>query len=194
MIDTDRQIIFFHIPKTAGMSVGTAVFGATYQHDVELCARVASGRVDIDRYTKFCFVRNPWDRMLSLYHQARKPLNLKVRRRRLAYDLATALPFDQWIRASSEIDPLVLTGGGFFDRVTDAEGAVHVDFVGRFERIHEDFETLCRRLHIAPSPLPHINGSRHAMYAHYYTPLARDTVHRLFEREIDWFGYRFGCN
>ena len=70
-INFDKKFIFIHIPKTAGMAIGASVGKSNPAHfeGKEIAKRLASkSRNDsIDNYFKFTFVRNPWDRFLSLY-------------------------------------------------------------------------------------------------------------------------------
>ena len=76
--------------------------------------------------------------------------------------------------------------------VTDAEGRVIVDFVGRFERLAEDFAHVCRTIGVE-AELPHVNPSRHADYRTYYSDHSRALVAEHFAEDIERFGYRFGA-
>jgi hypothetical protein len=78
------------------------------------------------------------------------------------------------------------------DYLVDENGTIIVDFIGRFERLQECFDEVCRRLGCTPVELPRINDSRHAAYTEYYTPAMAETVARHYARDIETFGYRFG--
>lgn len=67
----------------------------------------------------------------------------------------------------------------------------HFDFVGRFERLNEDFQVVCERLGIQ-AQLPHVNASKHRHYTTYYDDYRRDLVAHHFKHDIERFGYRFG--
>jgi len=67
----------------------------------------------------------------------------------------------------------------------------HFDFIGRYERLHQDFQTVCDRIGIEGS-LPHVNGSRHEHYTEYYDDKSRAFVAERCLRDIERFGYRFG--
>ena len=74
--------------------------------------------------------------------------------------------------------------------VTDLDGKVRLDFIGRFERLEEDFKKLCGKIGLNVS-LPHLNQSQHRDYRSYYTPELRDRVGEFFKRDVELFGYTF---
>ena len=77
MISHPHKFVFIHIPKTGGSSIETLFLGKPqrrwapeinhyFQHATaaELRNRLMN-RDNFDRYFKFAFVRNPWDRIVS---------------------------------------------------------------------------------------------------------------------------------
>jgi hypothetical protein len=76
--------------------------------------------------------------------------------------------------------------------VTDPDGRLMVDFIGRFENLHNDFNRLCLTIGIAPMELLHAKTQRpHADYRSYYTDETREKVARHWKRDIEAFGYDF---
>lgn len=67
-----------------------------------------------------------------------------------------------------------------------------MDFVGRFERLGEDFATVCARIGAEVS-LPESNRgrSRPRDWRAEYDGETRDKVARLYARDIELFGYAF---
>ena len=132
-----------------------------------------------DAYFKFCFVRNPFERLVSLYSYHRQGVPE-------THPLATKLTFEDWISAG---------GSGSAQRlmsefVCDDAGKVIVDFIGRYEDLQSSFQTVCDRLDIEDR-LPHLNRSRHAHYSTYYTDRARREVEQRFARDLEMFDYSF---
>ncbi len=78
------------------------------------------------------------------------------------------------------------------DYLVDADSTVMVDFIGRFERLQEDFDRVAARRGLGRIELPRVNASRHSDYADYYTAAMAETVRRHYARDIEAFGYRFG--
>jgi hypothetical protein len=130
-----------------------------------------------DRYFTFSFVRHPIDRALSVYrfvaNAARRPnLSVSQRVRRRLSPPARKDP-SQWlgVRAFAETDSFSeFLRHPFLDEalgarsqsasLCDAEGNVIVDFVGRFERLDEDFGYVQQRLGLPVRALPWENRSR----------------------------------
>ena len=72
------------------------------------------------------------------------------------------------------------------------DGAVAVDFVGRFESLQSGFDEVCSRLQIEARALPHVFKTNHALYVEHYDDETRKLVEQLYAADIDAFGYRFG--
>jgi hypothetical protein len=140
-------------------------------------------------YFKFTFVRNPWEQVVSAYHFLKETFRDNPQVAADESDVAFLMPlvdFTTFVRVrryfSNEYNMLA--------HVTDEAGNLLVDFVGRVERIDEDFPEICRRIGIDVK-LPHANRSRHQQYREYYTAETRDIVARDFARDIETFGYSF---
>ena len=156
--------------------------GPPFKHPKHLRAarvRALMGRRAWAKYPSFAFVRNPWDRVVSVYHYQRQQ---HPERHPIA-----GLEFREYI----------LRGGSgsaqatFTDFVSDPEsGEVLVDFIGRFERLAEDFEEIGRKLGLEAA-LPHVNRSDHHGYRQYYDDETRELVAEWCKRDIEWIGYTF---
>jgi hypothetical protein len=77
MIDHNRKLIFIHIARTGGTSIETALVGkdwwffdAQTKHISAKQARMFYGEELWKSYTKFSVIRNPWDRIISMWAQA----------------------------------------------------------------------------------------------------------------------------
>ena len=72
-----------------------------------------------------------------------------------------------------------------------SEEELQVDFIGRFESLQTDFNTVCDRVGCDRAVLPHVFKTTHEHYARYYTSETRDIVGELYAVDIANFGYRF---
>ena len=68
-----------------------------------------------------------------------------------------------------------------------------MDFIGRYERLQQDFETACGRIGIPAPALPHARAAtdRSKDYRSYYTEETAELVAQHFARDIEMLGYRF---
>jgi len=146
--------------------------------------RSERGLNQFETYFKFGFVRNPWDRVVSLY--LRKE-GLQMR------DQMTFEEFVDWIKYSSStcIHPVPHTNQ--LDWFTDPHGNILVDFIGKFENLHDDWTTVSGKLGLKQT-LPHKKGSaRNQHYAEYYSENTKKIIENKFRVDIEYFGYEFGA-
>jgi hypothetical protein len=153
------------------------------------------GEAAFARAFKFAFVRNPWDKVVSHYHYRQRTGRIYQFR----YDESGAgdpgIGFCEWVaRAYGAHDPMYYNDPKPFmaqcDWLNDERGVCLVDFVGRFERLADDFQVVCRRLGV-DAQLPHVKPTPHAHYRELYDDATRDIVARCFAADLETFGYRF---
>lgn len=145
--------------------------------------RIEIGRRKFKTYFKFGFVRNPWDRVVSLYERT-EPLQMK--------DKMIFEEFVDWIEFSSSTCIHSSPHRYQLDWFVDGSGTLLADFIGRFETLEADWTTVAQRLGITES-LPHKRANpRSRPYVDYYTARTREVIASKFKVDIDYFGYEFG--
>jgi hypothetical protein len=97
--------------------------------------------------------------------------------------------FDNFIENATEGLAKQLTFNQL-DYISDNDGNIIVDFVGRMERFKECWSDLCKMIKINYSA-PHINKSEHDHYRSYYNDHTTKIVFERFLKDINHFGYRF---
>jgi len=127
-------------------------------------------------YYKFCFERNPWDRLISLYYWR----NQQTSRPTITEFLDSGIPN-------------VLKEKGY--EVYTIDGKVAVDNIYLFENLPEALLDIQKRLAL-PDPLVLPNAksgirkdTRH--YSEVLTSEERQRTEDMFRSEIDLFGYQF---
>jgi hypothetical protein len=144
--------------------------------------RMEIGRKQFETYFKFGFVRNPWDRVVSLYERT-EALQLR--------DKMNFEEFVDWIQYSSSTCVHSSPHRYQLDWFVDPNGNVLADFIGKFEHLDEDWAFVAQNLGIAEM-LPHRRANPRARhYTEYYTPRTRDIIANKFKVDIDRFGYEF---
>ena len=137
-------------------------------------------------YFKFAFVRNPWDRLVSWYHMC---MQRAAENKFSRYIKEHAPTFEDFVTKTTT-GIAEKTTYNQLDYVTDEKGDVIVDFIGRYETLHEELSLVKARLNLS-FELPHVNKSDHKNYREYYTDETRDIVAQRFARDIRYFGYDY---
>ena len=215
LISESHNFIFIHIYKNAGTSIKAALkpFATSIFHErlngiarYPVLGNLASLLMRFDRfnptpypshvsarqiiselggdtyrsYFSFTFVRNPWDWQVSLYTYMLK--NGDHHQHELVKNLGSFGEYIRW-RCAEEVRYQR-------DFIYSDQGDLLVDFVGRFEQIEQDFQSICSRIGI-DVVLPKMNISRTTSYREYYDKETVDLVSKVFEPDINAFGYRF---
>lgn len=140
-----------------------------------------------DSFFKFAFVRNPWDRMVSLYFFS------KMKRKRYThpkkYNESIDLGFADFIEKIC-VDACGLSQADCLFK--DADGNPNMDFIGKVENMERDMCVVLKRIGLPNVLSPHLNASKHAHYTTFYNEYTRSLVEQSCARDIELFGYRFG--
>ena len=133
--------------------------------------------LDWDKYFKFGFVRNPWDRELSNYFfnsgKLKPPEDIS---------------FKEWLNIRLQKNGFIRSHNSpQCDYLTD------VNYVARFENYDEEVKYLFNRIGVPmPQPLMHINKTDHKPYYEYYDDIDIMKVHQWYEKDIEMYNYEFG--
>jgi hypothetical protein len=149
----------------------------------ELCDLVPPTRRN--GYLSFSWVRNPWDRLVSIYSRKDPDMLQQARQGGLRLE---QLSFEDFVTATMNLRHVHLQPQYTF--ILDRDRRPVVDFIGRFENFQSDFRELCRRLGVDVE-LPHRNRSVRADYRSYYTDRSRELVAARYRTDIEAFNYSF---
>ena len=176
MIIHSHKAIHIHISKCAGQSVEKAFGQYIGQHHLKPQIVKKIGNDKWEDYYKFTFVRNPWDRLVSLYHFRLRKMRHLIKGRK----------FKEWLECIfDEYHPKVHQHYW----ITEDDKLI-VDFVGKFETLNEDFSKVCEKIG-ADVSLGHFNKSKHNHYMSYYDDESRQLVQDKCKVDIEMFGYTF---
>ncbi len=168
-------------------------------HDPARVVRDQLGEELFGSYFKFAFVRNPWDWFLSLYSyfsQMTPAHRWYINNMEIVQKVCCFRSFEEfcvnldWTGLQRDYYHGVCHFLEQHRFITDEEGAIGVDYVGRFENLDQDWTAVCERIGV-DAPLPHLNSTKHGSYQQYYTPAAKDAVAEHYARDIEMFGYSF---
>lgn len=143
---------------------------------------------------KFTFIRNPFDWMLSTYNYI---LAYKVHG---YHDVVSKMDLTEFIEFY--VNTMMLNEGvpigankcvSLHEFITDNNGNVIVDFIGRFENANEDMKKVMKVLNLPEEDLPfkNVNPYREADYRVCYNDKSRALVEKYFKKDLEYFGYSF---
>ncbi len=140
-------------------------------------------REQVKNYFKFTVVRNPWARAFSWYQNVKKDAE---HQRLLGVD--AAIDFTSFLSR--------FLGHGYLKPqahwLKDFKGNIAMDFICRFEQLHQDFDEACRLMGVPRVHLPHTLKGSGKHYADYYDDEAKTLADAAYADEAERFGYRFG--
>ncbi|WP_203293138.1 sulfotransferase family 2 domain-containing protein [Luteirhabdus pelagi] len=140
-------------------------------------------KAEYESFYKFTFVRNTWARLYSWYANI-----MKDERMRRKFNITDeGLSYEDFLL--TKVNHQTFSQLHF---ITDSKGAVPMDFIGRFETLQQDFDTVCEHLNISDSTLPKLLVRKYGHYTENYTDVTKDLVYSLYKDEIDYFNFEFG--
>jgi len=208
LISYTHKFIFFHVAKVAGLSIREALQDYVQEPEqfrIQRPAKLVNGKPNLlyemwasslvharareaqqelppavyQSFYKFAFVRNPWDWQVSMYHfLSQLQDSLGSFEEYLAWVVNTPHPYP---KGASKFQK---------DMLTDLQGQLIVDFVGRYETLTQDFQQVCQVLKLNTA-LPHLNQTTHGDYRAYYNEKTQQLVAEHFKEDIELFAYTF---
>jgi hypothetical protein len=200
----NQKLLFCHIAKNGGQTVHKAM---SEIEQLEYCdkhysmiqlKKLINDDSLFNECTKFCIIRNPWDRMVSTYF---------FRKNKCEEDFGPKdqwnLNFNEWIeyiysdtykllklKHGNTLDNVIYHFGSSLNWVIDEDGKLLVNKIIMFENIdNELFEIF--KTYGYNKYLDHQNSTDHENYKKYYNEKSIQLVAKNFKEDIDYFGYIF---
>lgn len=201
MICHKTKTIFIHIPKTAGQSVEQYFInlrGLDWENRSSLLLRPCSdprfgperlahlsareyvecghiSQSDFQNYNKFTVIRNPWERIISLYNYLADPgvtLNMFF---------------------LNKVVPRIVAGDYFVQPQTsyllDSEGNFLIKDILEFSNLKEEFPALLHKYSLPQMVLPYRNKSKSKNSSAIVTSTFIDHVAKYYMDDIEKFSY-----
>lgn len=194
LISHRYHFLFFHKNKNAGASVRKAL--APYadknyrpkreqphrqHHAPARFIRESSQNQQVyDDYFVFAIARNPWDRYVSLYHFILQKPNHKQHKRVINET------FTEFVHRRVEPSQ--------YQWLCDPRtNTITLDYVGRYEYLHDDFKIIVNQIGIDAQLTHHIHKSRQRArdYRSYYDDETAELVAQYHQKDIEQFNYDF---
>lgn len=179
--------IFIHINKNGGTSISQAL-RIPQEHYTAFEKRSRVGQRSWNKKITFSVVRNPWDRIVSMYCYRIKTNQTELHRHKLS--------FEEWLRFTLvDKDPVFYDKPKMFmpqfDWLVDENSDLIVSNLLRFESLSDDFQDFTTKLGLSSIALPHVNKTNRSSYSSYFTSETKDIVENFYLKDINAFGYAF---
>lgn len=203
IVNYQKGFLFIHIQKTAGTSIKENLLqeeGTEYLHYPHTMIRDANLTARQQQLFKFAFVRNPWDRLYSWYSMIvnigpEKTFYNYIHRNCCNFsgflDLTGVIVDDPYEFFNTNVPNVKSIAFNQLDYLTDNDGKLNVDFIGRFENLQEDYNFVCKTLNLKNVPLRRLNRSTNSDYRKFYSSKDAEKVYKLYQRDVEYFGYKF---
>lgn len=189
LISHRYKFINIAVPATASIStwktlrpysdvVAVSDMDSPYYHHAESSV-VKKELSDVwDSYFKFCFVRNPWDRIVSHYFkQTQGDVHME-------FINPGRGSFDDFVE--THVRPDI----GCSVCKKQSMWYTGMDYIGRFENYEDSIHTIFRRIGISEEPnIFKVNTTNHKDYGEYYNDRTVMIVYEKFKDEIEYLGY-----
>ena len=130
------------------------------------------------KYFKFTFIRNPWDKIVSEYEWAYYSLEFDDYINRVLYVVQNRIRLDT---KNTHLRPQI----EFINN--------DLDFIGRFENFSNDVEKVSSLIgvNLDIKKLPHTKKSDRDNYKTYYNENTKNIIQNVYKEDIKQFGYEF---
>ena len=180
-----KKLLFIHIPKTAGTSISKSL-NIPKDHEHKTLQQIIKNKSELNKYYKVAFVRNPYDRLVSLYNEKKetgwlyKDINFKKFIKFIYTDISKisndpnlenhSKPCSFWLKYDKQIN---------------------MDYIGKFENINDDFNFICNTLNLDNKILPHMRKRNKMHYSKYYDIETINIVKKYHKEDLILFNYKF---
>ena len=200
------NILFVHIAKTAGTSIRNSLImnGNELEFNSHIVSTKIIKKIGKKRWNsmfKFCFVRNPYDRLVSFYHFMTIPREIPREKERIWREKRQRIigerTFEEFCFMFYKNKILKKTPGLLQQNkyICNKNDKIIVDFIGRYESLEEDWDYLCKNIFQKEYVLPHEQLSNHRKdYMSYYNEETKRIVANYYKKDFEMFDYDYGIN
>lgn len=188
----DLNLAYIPIPKVAHTSIKRVIAKVPKQERVRVHKlhfdQVTLDELDTTRYFTFGFVRNPLERLVSLYERNVNEEYPQHLFHRYGRTFKHKMPFEDFLEQVCRIsdarsDKHFRSQHWFLER----DNELACQFIGKVEQFEDDWNRLNEQF-----PLGHVdkfNQSSKNEVSAYFTPELLDMAVKRYERDIELFGY-----
>jgi hypothetical protein len=199
VIDHNLKIVFVEIPKTATQTItkeftdqrnpiGWSKAHMLYRQHYSISQLLEYDYLStkqFDDYFKFSFIRNPFERAVSEYfYRCKIHKNYENEHPTFDHFIAQDLEYTQ---RQQSIHQHLLPNYDFIYM----NDVCKMNFVGRYENLQNDYDTLCDMINKPKSKLKIKNSTYHNHYSEYYSEQTKKLLVSKYANDIQYLDYTF---
>jgi chondroitin 4-sulfotransferase 11 len=206
-----HKFIWYIVPKVASSTIRWTVHPFVCPH--MKCSRPLTKtnwnnqyshitNANLNSHFSFAFVRNPWDRIVSVYAAQIAPRSSRGPQRFESWNLYNRfmgqkifycdMDFAEFVRELVKI-PQKYANRHFRSQAAllTFNKKLRPNFIGKLENFQEDWQVIRDNIPGMPNLVEdNINKTNHAPFESFYTPELRDLVGEKYKMDIKLFGYK----
>lgn len=201
-----HKFIFFAVPKTATHAVRQVLRQHLSAEDWEQqmltgnqtlpipeIAQIGHGHITVrdlkphlkqdmwNGYLKFAFVRNPFDRFVSVC--------AFLNRDNPSFTKSPSLWMKEALQRPRFLQRVLVREQ--FEQLCDDKLQLAIDSVCRYENLQQNLDAVLAKLSLPSSSLNVLNASEHGAYSEYYDEELKGLIADLYRNDIEYFNYAF---
>jgi hypothetical protein len=144
------------------------------------------GKKDWESLFTFTLVRNPWDRVLSIYNYRKK-----------VDSIPHHISFEEYVTGLIYMNEKYFSYYGYrysaLDFITGKNGELLVDYIGKFENRVSDLNYISDRIKCKSLGALVVQKAsvKNTHYSEYYTPKTKEIIANIYSKDIEKFNYKF---
>lgn len=185
-VDNDINCIYYDVPKSGSTTIRDIFFPHAWPNGSKPCiSSVLTPIYKNKKYTTFTFVRNPFDRIVSVWkHFTQRDYHIK-QLKRSNIDIEKCKDFNNFIEMIQLLD-----NHHWQPQSNFIPG--DTQFIGKIETFDDDYTLLCKLLNREKKKLIHTNKTSRGPYTQYYNDDLVQIVSEIYAGDLERFDYKFG--
>lgn len=185
-ISHHRKFLWFRVAKVGTRTIFDGFDSANVILDSDHAMECHYRPESYSDYFRFAFVRNPWDRLVSCWHDKVVDRNYFEFKDERWNELKQ---FDRFVQYVEDLDIRSC------DHHLRAQSCLvdlnNIDFLGRFENFESDLCYVMEKLNLETSTIPRVNATNRTDYHEYYSQELAQRVGRIYALDISMFNYAY---
>lgn len=183
-----KKCLFIHVPKSAGISVYSGLFGVDSFGHLDLATY--KQRYNLNDVFVFTFVRHPLERCFSAYNYLKnggRGYNIDLIYQEILKPCSSFEEFVlSWLQRDDILEMMHFIPQSYY--LLDINNNASLDYIGKYENIQSDYEFVRKKVKGITSELPLLNSSKKGEKQKFSTEVLKK-IEDVYRADYENFGY-----